>query len=479
MPSVAVDIANGFYESFSPQYADLTCINLRPYISEGPAYSPTALRSTDGIDEEVLTSLKTSRGAKESQGIPYFVQRNSFISVSADGTFIDHSALNAVPITGTGRVKMAASRTIIWIVVPDGNSYYFNIDTGVLTLNLDPGFLGPAIDVVFKDSFFIFATRKIIFNSNLDGITFTPSDFGTAEVDPDEITALEVSNGQLYVLGTETIQPYRGSGGAGFPYTPVITNTLERGCAARFGAVKANNTFYFIGGGDQQEAAIWQFAGNNAIKISTPAIDHFIQALDDDQIKGVFSWSYQVEGEEYVGFTFANRTFVYQVVATQLKGRKIWHERQSAGTRWRVNTVVRAYNRVYVGDERTDKIGVIDPNIFTEYGDTVNREFTSQPFNFDGSPAFAGKYEMVMATGVGNAASPNPVVNHSYSTNGVNFTPQIPREMGQAGNYGHRVVWRRKGRIERERVLHFQTHEPVETTFFRIEADLAGSSGSP
>jgi len=37
---------------------------------------------------------------------------------------------------------MAASQTIIWIVVPDGNSYHFNISTGTLTLNVDGGFLG-------------------------------------------------------------------------------------------------------------------------------------------------------------------------------------------------------------------------------------------------------------------------------------------------------------------------------------------------
>ena len=401
-------------------------------------------------------------------------------SLDSSGAVTNHSTISGVTIAGTGRVKMAASRTLIWIVVPNGNTYHFTIATGVLVLNVDPGFLGvgSTIDVVFKDSFFIFATEKIIFNSNLDGITFTPTDFGTAEVDPDVITALEVSNGQLYALGTETIQPYRAVGGSGFPFATITTNTVERGLAARFGSVKANNTFYFMGGGDQQEVAIWRFTGNGAVKVSTPAVDNFMQALSDEEIQGVFSWSYQTDGEEYVGFTFANKTLVYQVVASQLKGSNIWAERQSSGTRWRVNTVVRAFNRIYVGDERTSKIGVIDPSVFTEYGDTVNREFTTQPFNFDGAPVFATQYEMVMATGVGNAASENPVVNHSYSSNGINFTPTLTREMGESGDFGHRVVWRRMGKIERDRVLKFQVNEPVEVTFFRLEADVVASSGS-
>jgi hypothetical protein len=44
--------------------------------------------------------------------------------------------------------------------------------------------------------------------------------------------------------------------------------------------------------------------------------------------------------------------------------------------------------------------------------------------------------------------------------------------MGKQGEFGHRVVWRRMGKIERQRVLEFSTNEPCETTFFRIEADI-------
>ena len=373
---------------------------------------------------------------------------------------------------------MAASQTIIWIVVPDGNSYHFNIGTGVLTLNADINFLGPAIAVTFKDSFFYFCTESIIFNANLDGITFTPTDFGTAEVDPDIIQTILEVNGLFYALGTETIQPYQSVGGSGFPLSTITSNTVSRGLASRFGAVKANGTFYFIGGGDQQEVSIWEFTGNGARKVSTPAIDHFMQAESNTSIESVFAWSYQTEGEEYVGFTFPNRTFVYQVEASRRMGRNIWHERESSDTRWRVNTVVRAYNQIYVGDERTEKIGIIDSSIFTEYGDTVTREFTTQPFSFDGAPAFANEYEMVMATGVGNASSTNPVVDHSYSENGVNFTPTLSREMGEVGDYDRRVVWRRMGRIAHSRVLKFSVTEPCEVTFFRLEAVVKSSSDS-
>ena len=471
MPRIPVDIANGFYESFSPQYAGLICNNLRPFTTESPSYSQTALLQTDGIDSFISTTYKIARGAIEVFDVSYYVQGNQFISVSALGVVSSYGS-----ISGTGRVSIANSQTYIWIVVPGGDSYHFNIGTATLTLNSDVNFLGPAYSVQFKDSFFFFTTDTIIFNSDLDGITFTPTDYGTAEVDPDTImTGLEL-NGQYYALGTRTIQPYQTTGGAGFPLSPIVSATVSRGLSGRFAVTKADNTFFFMGGGDQQAVAIWRFVGNDAVKISTSAIDRYIQALDDDVIQACFAFSYQLDGEEYVIFTFAGRTFVYLVEASKKIGRHIWSERSSSGTRWRVNTIVRAHNKIYVGDERTDKIGILNSETSTEYGDTVFREFTTQPFNFDGAPAFVGSYELVMTAGVGNSSSTNPVVSHSYSSDGINFTPIFTREIGEAGNFSHRVLWRRMGRIERQRVLKFSVNEPCPIAFYRLEAEVAGGS---
>lgn len=474
MPRLSLDISNGFYESFSEQYANLICNNLRVVVPQGPAYSPTALRATDGIDEFVESGYKTSRGAIEVDDVAYFVQGNQFLSVSSGGTVTTYGT-----ITGTGRVSMDNSQSYIWIVVPGGNAYYFNIGTSTLTTvntSTDPNWSGPANSVVFKDSFFFFTTDTTVFNSNLDGISFTPTDYGTAEVDPDKIWTGINSNGQYYALGSRTIQPYQTVGGAGFPLSPIVQGTVERGLAARFAVTKADNTFFFMGGGDQQEVAVWRFVGNDAIKISTDPIDNYIQGLTDAQIQDGFMFSYQLDGEEYVVLTFAPRTFVYQIEASKRKGRPVWHERSTSSSRWRVNTVVRAHNKIYVGDDDTDKIGVLNASTPTEYGDTVFREFSTQPFNIEGYAGFCSSYELVMQTGVGNSSSTNPVVSHSFSDDGINFSQLYTREVGAVGEYSKRVVWRRMGRFERDRVLKFSINEPCTVVFFRIEAEVTRGS---
>jgi hypothetical protein len=478
MPNL--DIANGFYVSFSPQMANLECKNLRPFVPEAPAYSTTGLRSTDGILLFKDTLLKTSRGAVEAGGVPYFVQDDTLCSLAEDGTQTNYTNL---PISGTGRVSMAASATYIYIVVPGGNTYYFDYTATKTIVNagLDPNFLGPADTVVYYLGFFFFSdsARTIIFSTDADSqIAFTATSSGTAEVNPDPIQAVTVSNGQFYAIGTETIQPYSGSGGSGFPLSTIPTATVNRGMSSRFGFAHADNDFFFIGGGDQQEAAIWRFNGGNPVKISTPAIDNIIQSETNESINNAFAWSYMIGGEEYVGFSFNTRTFVYQVYTSAKLGRAIWHERATGSSRWRANTFVRAYNRIFIGDDKTEKIGTLEEGVYTEYGDTVHREFSTQPFSNNSQPFFSSEYEMIMATGVANDATSDPQLGHQYSDNGVNFSAVISRSMGAKGDFSHRVVYRKMGRVPRQRVMKFFTDEPCETTFFTLSAKVKPSSAS-
>jgi hypothetical protein len=470
---VPLDISNGFYESYSEQFANLRCENLYPIVPENAAYSQTALRQTDGIDLFVNGPEIGVRGATRVIDAPYFVQGNRLIRVNSDTTIDDLG-----PISGSDRVSMASGivggRALLWIVVPYGDSYYFDTATDTLTQNTDPSFLGPATSVSFINGFFVFTTDEIFFNANLDGISFTPTDFGVASIDDDKILFSLVNREQLFVIGTKTTQVYRLIGGSGFPFQLVTGATVEKGLSSRFGSSLVDNTFYFIGSGGDSLIAMYRYTGNAVQKISTPAIDHFIQQQTDETIQNAFSWTYGNEGDEFVGWTIDNRTLVYQIAASAKKGRNIWHERKSGKNRWRPNAVVEAFNRVFVGDSISNNIGVINTEGFTEFGNIVKRLFTTQPFNLDGSVQFMNSFEMAMQTGIGNSDSTDPVLNSSFSDNGVNFKQMVPRSVGGVGEYDTRVVWRRMGRIPKQRVLEFSINEPCKVVFYRIEAETGG-----
>ena len=108
----------------------------------------------------------------------------------------------------------------------------------------------------------------------------------------------------------------------------------------------------------------------------------------------------------------------------------------------------------------------------------MHREFVTQPFSYQGAPFFGSQYELVCATGVGNDDTPNPEIGHSWSDNGINFGPAVSRSLGEKGNFGHRVMFRRMGRIPRSRVLKFFVDEPCETTFYVLNAKVGQSSAA-
>jgi len=467
MARVPLDISNGFYESFSKPLANQQCVNLYPVVPETPARSQTAIRQTPGIDSFGTVSDLIGRGRDKIGETPFFVIGNSLYETASSG-----ASINRGTIAGTGPVSMANDGTLIWIVVPGAQSYHFDTTTNTLTLNTDPNFLGPATSVSFKDGFFVFTTDDIIFNSNLDGTTFTPTDFGTAEIDPDKIFTSLVIHNQLMIPGTEIIEVFQTVGGAGFPFQRVSGAQIDKGLSARFAIVQADNTFFWMGGSNNELPSIYRAQGANSIKVSTPAIDRLIQSHTDAEIQDVTAWAYSQDGEEFIGFKFPATTIVFQVVASSRKGRPIWHERKTVGTTWRINFIQEAFGKLLTVDDQSGEIGRMDSNLFTEFSATPNRQFSTEPFNQDGLPLFASKYELIMETGVGNASSTAPVVNSSFSDNSVNFFQMLPRSIGGIGEFNTRVLWRRMGRIPRQRVLSFQVKEPCKIAFYRIEADL-------
>jgi len=55
---------------------------------------------------------------------------------------------------------------------------------------------------------------------------------------------------------------------------------------------------------------------------------------------------------------------------------------------------------------------------------------------------------------------------------GFNFSNEIPRSMGKAGQYNQRLIWRNQGRIGRSRILKFKTSSPVKPAIIKLTAEF-------
>jgi hypothetical protein len=256
---------------------------------------------------------------------------------------------------------------------------------------------------------------------------------------------------------------------------------LQKGCDARFSVIDFDNTFLFLGADNGERPAIWRAQGSSPQKISTSSIDQLIQGNTADEIAKATAFSYSQNGHYFAVFTIGDNTLVYDAATSAFTGKPEWHERQTGITNgagfksWRCKNGVDAFGKILVGDDRTGKIGELTFDKFTEYGDTVERFFTTKPFIDLGDTIFSHEIELLMQTGVGDGTTSNPQIRLDYSDDmGRTWSNEIPRSMGKVGEYNTRVIWSRLGSIPRSRVLRFKMSDPVEFNVYGLFANAEG-----
>jgi len=486
MPRLELQIADGFYISQSTPLIEKRVVNLYPVIPQASAGSPRALFGTPGIKQfsNINNDGVNSRGSLVfSDGIPYRVIGNTLYSFNSGGTATSHGS-----ITGSSDVSMASNGINIAIQDPDGDSYFFTPSTNTLELNNGSVFLsfGQAKTVTFKDGFYVYTTSAIFFSSSTktvnDGKTFDALDFADAEISPDLIVKGINDHNQLYILGKETTEVYRTIVTTGFPFERIPGAIIPKGCQAPNSAIDFDQSFVFLGGGKDEKAGIWRVIGSSAKKISTSSVDQLIQSNSDAVIEKTRAYSYSENGNYFAVFTVGDHTFVYDATTSNLSGKPEWHERQTGITngtgfrKWRAIHGVVAFGSVQVGDDRSGLVGDLDFSTFTEYGNDIERFFTTKPFIDKGEHIFSHELELYMRTGIGDSTTPDPQIRMDYSDNGsMTFNSEISKSMGKVGEYNTEVKWKRMGRIPNSRVMRWKTTAAVPIEIYSLFANAEGT----
>ena len=471
MPKVVLPIANGFYESDSLPISAQECVNFYPNIAQAPALNQETLFGTAGLEEVAnANTLTGNRGAHEMNGVPYFVMNNRLFSMAADFSLTFHGEID-----GTVRVSMADNGTQLLILVPNGNGYIYNHVTDTFAQITDTDFTanGNPQLVVYIDGYFCLTTdsKKFIVSALNDGLSYNALDFGTAESDPDKIVAPVVFKNQLFIGGSQTIVPFQNIGGGDFPFQRTGL-FLQKGIVSPFSIQTLQDTFVFIGAGQNESPAIWTLQGNDVAKISTTAIDKELSALTEAQVASIYSWGYAEKGAYFVGFSLPSGAFVYDIIT------KRWHERKSVidGTLggYRVTALVRAYNDIWAGDLVDGRIGNLSPDVFDEYGTEIRRSIVTQPFQSNMESFVVPEIELTVESGVGNAAAPDPQIGMARSRNSKTWSDTRYRSIGKIGEYNHRAIWRRNGRAARFELFRFTISDPVKPVIIQLTADIEG-----
>ncbi len=485
MPRLKVPFAAGFYVSQSVDLVNKRTVNMYPQVPQSGALNERALFHSPGIDSVATVDGGNSRGSiRFPDRTPYFVIGNRLVSIDQSENITDHGF-----IEGNADVSIATNGINFCIVDPLGKSYFFTPETDVLEEITDAAFLsfGQARTVAFKDGFYVFTTDELFFISSPktvnDGKDFNALDFADAESSPDRIVKVHNNKNQLYILNRDTIEVYQTVATDGFPFQRITGAQIQRGCLAPNSVIEFDNGFTFLGGDVNDRPSLYKVIGSTAQRLSTSSIDQLLHESSEEEIFAARSFTFSQLGNVYYVLTVGVHTFVYDALASSLAGSPQWHERQTGITRgegfatWRAVHGVLSFGKVFVGDDRSDRIGSINYDSYKEYDEPIERIVSTQPLTQLGERVFSHQVEMQMEAGQGDSETPDPQIVFDYSDDGGrSFSNEVPRSFGTQGQYEIVPAWARLGRIPNNRIMRWRTTEPVKVSMLAVYANAEVTS---
>ncbi|MGE0629165.1 MAG: hypothetical protein AB7O43_15170 [Hyphomicrobiaceae bacterium] len=383
----------------------------------------------------------------------YTVHSSSVWKRASDGT---KTRIGTIP--GIDRVQIVRNqKTTPQIVIRCDRGLYL-IENDTLTGLSDPDIPTDCVAIAEVSSRIVYgsANGRWYISAINDANDVDPLDFATAEQAADRLVTLGALGGELFVFGTETIEPWINTGNASFPFElRSQASVIKKGCLAQFSVVVADNTFFWVG----NDRKYYRLNGYSVLKVSSEEVDRLI--LNDPNQSAISATSYSYAGHDFVAVTGTDWTAEYDI-ATGL-----WHTRTSyQASRWRHDVAMAAWGKVLVGSRENGTIYYLDADTHTEAGLTFIREVTMPPLHGFPNGGIIDALHFDVATGQG-VTSPlalgyEPQIMVLISRDGGNsFNLERRLKTGRSGQY-RRVTSRRWGRFaEKGAVIRIRQSDPV------------------
>ena len=444
MASIKIPIVGGAYKDPNSVIGCQTCINMYPEVTQGSEKTVSALLPTPAMK----TLYGTHKAAKcrgftaLSNGNIYAVYGHELYKL--DDTF---EPMPDVYIDGDKPVIIAE------------NSQYacFVSDSTVYTLDMISGewaqygaqLLYPADDVTTLAQRFIFNRRGTgqIFWTDTLSTNIDPLSFATAEASPDNVTAIQAHQKQLWVFGDTSTEIWSATGDDDAAFLPMQGAAINAGCLLPQTIQRFGESLVWLSNSINGNSQVVMTQGYQVQRISNHALEKELSNYDTTDAS---AYVYQETGHSFyvLNIPRANKTWVFDG-ATGL-----WHERAL----FRNGEFVRhpsQYHAMYEGLHvfaHADQITLM--GICTGCMDNIGDESLPQ-VRERSTHAVSRTQGMVrhnrltliaqQATGQPNSTD-DPQVMLSWSDDdGVSWSDTRWRGLGKRGEHKKRTFWTRLG----------------------------------
>jgi hypothetical protein len=474
------NILGGAYAARTFNEADNRMVNLFPEVVSEGGKEPGYLNRTPGLRFLATVGTGPIRGFWTLGAFSYVVSANKLYKVDKNWT----ATLLGTVASGTDPVSMSDNGIQIFIAC-NPRGFIYNINTGAfveLLTSVVPGsesFFPGAKTVTYIGGYFVYNepnTQKIWVTKLLDGTVTDPLDFASAEASTDNVKAVIVDHKEVWIFGAKTIEIWYNAGGVDYPLSPIQGAYIETGLEAYRSIAKVDNSLFWLGSDPRGDGIVYRTNGYTPVRVSNHALEYAIQGYET--MVDAQAYSYQQEGHAFYVLTFptANKTWVYDTATS------LWHERASFNNgdlfRHRSNCQMYFNDEIVVGDYDNGNLYAFDLNVYSDY---IGEQKWIRSWRALGTGQNTLKRTIHTAlqldceTGVGLAQGQGviPRVALRWSDDGGHtWSNYHTRSMGQGGDYGQRVIWRKLGMTMklRDRVYEISGTDPVKISI--LGADL-------
>lgn len=384
----------------------------------------------------------------------------------SSGMQITVSGASPAQYNGTFTITATGPTTLTYVMASDPGSSASPVGSYAVassfTRILDPDFPG-ADTVTFLNQRFIItepSTGKFWCTALLDGSNIDALDFATAEFAPDNLVRGMADSGQAYLFGEKTTEVWGDSGAADFPYAKVTGGAVEWGLEARWSLSKFMNSLVFLGRNRLGQVQVCAMAGAQVQPISNPQLEAKFTSYGD--MSNATGFAYMVDGHPFyqINFPTVGKSWLYDGQS------KSWSRLESFGGLHRVQGAVQLLGSIYGADYQNGKLYKIEPDVYTDDGQMIVREFTSRHQTI-GDYTHMPEMWIEMETGVGlqSGQGQTPQVMLQISKDGgKTWGNELWRSFGKVGEYLARPRWTRLGRA-RSWLFKFRVTDPVKVVF--------------
>lgn len=460
-----ISILGGIYSTSSGDLRSSYPVNLEPVVVSN-GLSRGYLRTVPGIStvaEDV--GLGPDRGAITWLGTCYRAMGNALISVTESG-----EATSRGFVAGSSPVSLDYSFDRLAIAAGE-NLYYW--DGTTLAQVTDPD-LGPVLDMIWVDGYFMTTDGESLVVTELsDPFAVDPLKYGSSEVDPDPVTGLIKTRGQVYALNRYTIENFQNIGGSGFPFTRNPGGMIQKGCVGTHAKSAFLETFGFVGSGRNEALSVYLAGPGQALAIATPEIDKILAGLTLEEASAIEMEARVDASEQRLLIHLPTQTLVYHHQASKASEAPIWSVLAGgvmADQVYPLRHLAFCYGR-WIGGSSTGQIGALDETIETHFGSVAGWRFETE-FTFN-----AGKGGIIKALELFGLPGLAPfgvdaVAFMSMTFDGQTWGQERAVSMGAFGYRRKRVQWRPRTRFANRVAFRFRGANTAIASWARLEAEM-------